>query len=164
MKKWIIEINRLVTTDRQEDWCKRSYPLHPEGCPKVGKLGCPPTVEHITKVMDMDRPMYFVHSEFDLAAHVEKMRRRLPHWSERQLRSVLYWQGTSRKQMKERAAIAQWELGTEMVLSCPEAYGVNVYVTARLHGLKMERIKDLKTCRHVALLGYLKKRMDNEAV
>lgn len=56
--------------------------------------------------------------------------------------------------MRDRASIARYELGTNIMLTCPEGHGVNVYVTARVNGLKLERIRGLKTCRHVALLGF----------
>ncbi len=68
----------------------------------------------------------------------------------------MYWQGTSRKQLRERVAIAKNEKETNITLYCPEAHGVNVYASAKKSGLKLERIKDLKICRHVALLGHSK--------
>jgi hypothetical protein len=69
---------------------------------------------------------------------------------------VLYWQGTSRKQLAERLHAARflpeaWKL---VWTTCPEAMGVNVFVTARLAGLFLDKTRHLSICRHVALIGY----------
>ena len=141
-------------TPRSSKWCQIPYPNHPKGCPNHGRKGCPPEADPLCHVLDLTRPMYFVHSEFDLQAHIERMKVAHPQWSEKQLRNVLYWQGTSRKQLRARVAVAEKEKGTNITLYCPEAHGVNVYTSARWYGLKLEQIKGLKTCRHVALLGF----------
>ncbi|KKM06339.1 hypothetical protein LCGC14_1744990 [marine sediment metagenome] len=156
MHKWIVPIERLSITDKQGDWCRLPYPNHPRGCPNYAHPKhpeCPPTAKPVDETIDVSRPMFLVHSVFDLEAHIERMAGLHPKRSELQKRCVLYWQETSRKQMRERAAIAQYEKGTNVILTCPEGSGVNVYATARSHGLKLERIRHLKTCRHVALLG-----------
>ena len=155
--KWIVNIPHLVMTYHSSKWCQIPYPNHSKGCPNYKREGCPPEAKHIRRILDLTCPIYFVHSEFDLQAHIERMKSRHPHWTERQLRNVLYWQGTSRKQLRKRVSIAENEKKTNITLYCPEAHGVNIYVTARKNGLKLERIRDLKTCRHVALLGYSKK-------
>jgi len=152
-KEWIVKLDRITTTMKTGEWCQIPYPNHPNGCPNYGRSGCPPT-QHLRDVIDVTRPLYFVYSEFDLARHIATMRWRHPEWSERQLRNVLYWQGTSRRQLRERVSVAQYETGTEVALYCPEAHGVNVYTTARINGLILERIRELRTCRHVALLGF----------
>ncbi len=46
-----------------------------------------------------------------------------------------------------------WTLGLNTITTCPEGMGVNVYATARAHGLILEKIRDLKMCRHIALIG-----------
>jgi len=151
----LLKIDKLITTFKEAEWCKIPYPNHPYGCPNYGREGCPgcpPSAIHIDSIIDRTEPVYFVYSEFDLEAHVEKMRIRHPRWSERQLRNVLYWQQTSRKQLRERVAEAIKWTNLHHLFYCPEAHGVNVYATALKNGLRLERIKDLKICRHVALL------------
>lgn len=152
----IIEAVKIITSRKTGEWCQYSYPNHPKGCPKYGRKGCPPDAPFITEVMDLRRPVYIAFSEFNLVAHVEKMRTKLPRWSDRQLRCVLYWQETSRNQMRQRARIAQVYHGGGIVLTCPEAHGVNVYATCFCSGLKIQKIRYLTTCRHIALIGFKK--------
>ena len=150
----IIEIGKIITNKNTGDWCKFPYPNHPKGCPNYGREGCPPKAPFIADVMDLRKPIYIAFSEFNLFAHVEKMRAKFPNWSERQLKCVLYWQGTSRKYMKQRATIAKSMTGANLVLTCPEAHGVNVYATCFLARLRLEKIKHLNICHHVALVGF----------
>lgn len=150
----IIEAIRIITSRKTGEWCQISYPGHPKGCPNYGRKGCPPDAPFITEIMDLRRPVYIAFSEFNVYMHMCKMHKKHPDWSERQLRNVLYWQGTSRKQMRQRAKIAQFYGGGDVVLACPEAHGVNVYATCFYSGLKIQKIKYLTTCRHIALIGF----------
>ena len=152
----MILAKKIIHNTKVSDWCGLPYPGHPKGCPNYcsGKAKCPPVAPYITEIMDLDRPVYLVYSEFNLAAHMAKMKKRHPHWTERQQRNVLYWQSRSKKQMKERAAEAVRILGADTICTMGEAAGVNLYATCRLSGLKLEKIKGLKICRHVALVGW----------
>lgn len=153
-KRYIIKLNRLIITEKTGDWCQIPYEGHPKGCPKYGEdKWCPPHALKVDEYFDLSKPFYFVHSEFDLEADIERRRKMTPGQTERQYRCVLYWQGSSRKQMKERAKAAMWTLGLNTITTCPEGMGVNVYATARKNGLNLERIRNLKTCRHIALIG-----------
>ena len=152
---FIYPVTRLVTSSKVGDWCRWPYAGHPKGCPNYGKADrCPPRAPAIGDYFDLSMPLYIVHSEFDLVAHQARMQSVHPKWSERQCRCVLYWQPTSRKQLKERARVSMARLGLNAIALVPEAMGVNVYATARLAGLRLERIRGLKTCRHVALIGH----------
>lgn len=153
---WLISVNRLVTSSMTGEWCKLSYPGHKNGCPNYDRKGCPPNAKSIDKIIDTSKKMYIVHSEFDLDKHIKNMKQKHSSWSDRQLRNVLYWQGTSRKQLRLRVWDAQFMyIGGEhkVELYCPEAHGVNVYATCALHGLHLDKIRSLHICRHVALLG-----------
>lgn len=150
----IIEAVQIITSRKTGEWCKRPYPNHPKGCPNYGREGCPPDAPFIAEIMDLRRPIYIAFSEFYLPAHVEKMKKTHPNWTERQLKNVLYWQNTSRKQMRQRAKLAQFLQGGDLVLTCPEAHGVNVYSTCKIAGLRLGKIKSLMTCRHIALIGF----------
>lgn len=154
---FVFPVARLVLSNRVGEWCRMPYPGHPKGCPNYGKADrCPPQAPHVSDYFDIAKPLYLVHSEFDLAGHQGMMQTAHPAWTDRQCRCVLYWQPKSRKQLKERAGDAMRLLGLDGMAWVPEAMGVNVYATARLSGLILERIRDLKTCRHVALIGHLK--------
>lgn len=151
---WIYPVKRLVLSDQVGRWCQIPYDGHPKGCPKYGKAEkCPPRAPAAGEYFDLSRPLWLVHSEFNLAGHVIDMWAKHPAWSERQCRCVLYWQSTSRKQLKERIHAAITALDADASTLIPEAMGVNVYVTARVSGLRLERITHLSTCRHVALIG-----------
>lgn len=152
---WIYRVKRLVTTDQTNKWCRLPYPGHPKGCPNWGiKKGCPPEDPRILeKRFELASPLYLVASWFNVEAHARRMKDIHPTWSERQCRCVLYWQGTSRAELYARINIARRMLDVDMHSTCPEGLWVNVYATARLAGLKLGKIRDLKVCQHVALLG-----------
>ncbi len=152
---WILPVKILCHSPKVQDFCRLPYPGHPKGCPNYGvKKHCPPKAPYITKILDITKPMYLVFSTFDLAAHMRKMHRRHPKWTERQLRNVYYWQNTSRAQLRQRMLQVAMDVPTITVLiPAPEAYGVNMYVTCRHAGLPLEKIKHLKTCHHVGLIG-----------
>ena len=155
MRDWIYRVTRLVVSSDTAKWCGLPYPNHKKGCPNYGKAErCPPQAPKVNEFFDINRPLYIVHSEFDLTGHSETMKFKHPEWSDRQCRCVLYWQSRSRRHLNTRIGLAHFELGTNLHTTCPEAMGVNVYVTARISGLKLERIRRLSTCRHVALLGW----------
>jgi hypothetical protein len=153
---WLYRVKRLVINGKAGEWCKLPYEGHKEGCPNYGDLKhshCPPHAPPVGQCFDLGQPLYLVHSEFNLPEWEMVMKYRHPSWSERQCRCVLYWQNQSRKQLKERTRFAMVRLGLNQAASCPEGMGVNVYVSSRLAGLRLEKIRRLETCQHVALIG-----------
>lgn len=151
---WIVPIKRLVLLKNPGRYCQLPYLNHPKGCPKYNKdKKCPTLTPSTNEYFDLSKPLYFVHSKFDYEGHVRKMKKDHPDWSDLQCQCVLYWQGTSRRQMKERRIYAMQILDVNQYAVCPEGMGVNIYVTARLSGLKLDRVRYLKTCRHITLLG-----------
>jgi predicted metal-binding protein len=122
--------------------CIKPYPLHPHGCPNFGKaIRCPPAVGLLEEVYDLQKPSYTIYNVFDLDAHVGKMRRLHPNWSERQLYCCLYWQGKARKELKsevEKFHRTKDPMKELLVTTCPEAMGLNVTETMRRAGIKLE--------------------------
>ena len=154
LANWIYRIDQLVINRNTGRWCRLPYPNHSKGCPKYDQSeGCPPKAPAVEDYFDISKPLYFVHSEFDLAVHIAKMEKKHPEWTLLQCKCVLHWQKTSRKQLGERVREVLSILGANASTECPEGMGVNVYATARLAGLKLERIRHLSTCRHIALIG-----------
>ncbi len=101
---WCVRIKTLYTSNMVGQWCQLPYHNHPKGCPKFNKgTKCPPKQKMVDKLFDLNRPLYFVHSEFNLSEHIDRMRRKHPSWSYHQCKCVLYWQSTSRNQLKERS-------------------------------------------------------------
>lgn len=152
---WIVPVKRIIINFSAREWCRLPYPNHPKGCPNYGIADrCPPKAPLVHRYFDLTRPLYLVHSEFDLLSHIERMREKRPDWSDLQLKCVLYWQNKSRKQMIERVSEAVKILRTDRMTACPEAMGVNVFATSYISGLKLERTRDIKICRHITLIGY----------
>jgi len=159
MKSYVIPIKKLILfKNAGRRFCLLPYPNHPKGCPNYyKKKACPPLAPLASTYFDIFKPLYFIHSEFNLDAHIERMRQKHPQWTGRQCRNVLYWQGTSRKQTRERVKKSAWELNTNAITECPEGMGINVYVTARISGLKLEKIRYLNPCIHISILGTRRK-------
>lgn len=158
LPRWVYPVKRLVISNQVGDWCKLSYPGHPKGCPNYGKKKkCPPRAPMVGDFFDLNKNLWIVHSEFNLANHILKMEKRHPEWTLRQCKNVLYWQPTSRSQLNQRILEALVHTGANASAMVPEAMGINVYATARISGLKLERIRHLAICRHVALIGFSNK-------
>ena len=124
---------------RVRDLCTRPYPGHPHGCPNYGKRRtCPPGAPLIWQTLDTTRPIYAIWNRFGLAAHVARMLRKHPTWSDRQLRNCLYWQGTARKQLRTEIERFLDDRPYQRVLTCPEACGVNVTATMAGVGVRLD--------------------------
>lgn len=148
----ILEVtNKLVIDHRARDWCKLPYPGHPNGCPNYGKRGsCPPQAPFIEYWLGDYEKLWLVCVEFNLAAHIDNMLFRHPHWTNRQAKCVLYWQPRMNAKLKE--AIYQFiKRPSKEVTYCPEAMGVNVIDTARKAGLPIET-RPQKTVYKIALV------------
>jgi hypothetical protein len=105
---------------------------------------------------DINRPLYFVIEEFDLAAHALKMGLNPKLTSERQRRCLLYWQQPVRARLESKVQDFMVEKHLNAYTTCPEGMGVNVFVTARLAGLKLDKTRNISTSHHIALVGYKK--------
>lgn len=137
--QYVINVtNKMVIEYRVRDWCKLPYDGHKKGCPNYGKRkDCPPNVGLIEDEFDLSKPHYFAIVEFDLGAHMNKMKERHPHWTIKQQRNVLYWQGTVRKKLRLLSEEFIKDKGGLVISTCPEAMGVNVFKTFPKIGKKM---------------------------
>ena len=131
-----------ITIDRRlRKLCFKPYPGHRKGCPNFGKkAGCPPQVPMINKLFDLSKPVWAIWNVFDLAAHCDRMREAHPDWSKRQVECCLYWQPTARKQLYYISVefLQEHKDKDLMVISCPEACGVNVTKTMLDIGHELE--------------------------
>jgi len=125
--------------------CLKSYGGHKKGCPNYKRCDrCPPVAPLIERVIDLSRPVFAIYNVFPLGRHVEQMRVKHPSWSSRQLLNCLYWQGTARKQLKaeierfHKDMIIAQPRTRYLVLTTPEACGVNVTETMRAVGVMLE--------------------------
>jgi predicted metal-binding protein len=147
---------RVVIDHFVRGLCARAYPLHPKGCPNVGKSDrCPPNAPLFESVYDMTKPIYAVVNEFPLADHVRRMREKHPNWGDRQLYCVLYWQGAARKQLDKKVKEALAGLPGYTATTCPEGMGVQVTKTMENIGVFLEW-PPRNIARHIAILAMLK--------
>lgn len=129
--------------DSPRGMCVLAYPNHKKGCPNYGKKkGCPPSAPMFDEVYDISRPVYAIYNVFDFRGHVERMRKKHPKWSKRQLECCLYWQGTARKDLKRTIDIFKNFIPTNFkgytIAMAPEAMGVLVTETMKRVGFKLE--------------------------
>ena len=141
--KSVIEVSPAINP-AVRSLCLRPYPNHKKGCPNYGKKkGCPPDVQMFDEVCDLSSPIYAIYEVFNFREHVERMRKKHPDWSQRQLECCLYWQPTARKELKKKIALFHGAMlgitGKEyFVTDAPEAMGVNVTETMRMVGIDLE--------------------------
>lgn len=149
----------IVIDQSMRGLCKKEYPNHPKGCPNYNKRhDCPPKVPLIGKVFDLSKPVFAIWNIYDFKAHTDKMR--LLHtnqpekkdWSLRQIECCLYWQGTARKQLKSKVEDFTRKEGKHLILTTPEACGVNITETMKNVGVVLEWPPKIVTYQ-VALAG-----------
>ena len=129
----------LVIDKSVRGLCLKPYPGHPKGCPNFNKKdGCPPQAKMIGDIIDLDKPTYVIYNQYDFGKHLAKMRANNPNWSQRQLECCLYWQGSARKQLKEKIAKVKSKYPQLEINMCPEACGVNITETMRSLGIELE--------------------------
>lgn len=121
------------------DECAKAYHGHPKGCPNFGKRdSCPPRSPKIEQVIDMEKPVYVIYNVFPFGEWIAKMRAAHPGWSDRQCANCLYWQPRARMQLRQEIALFNVEHPGRVVLTCPEACGVNVTATMKFIGHHLE--------------------------
>jgi len=119
--------------------CFKPYPRHPKGCPNFGKRDtCPPKALYYDKVYDLTKHVYAIYNVFDFKEYVDKMKSKHPTWSDLQLKCVLYWQGSARKNLKNYIIEFLKQNKEYKVETCPEAMGVNVTETMKNVGIILE--------------------------
>lgn len=145
-----------VLDSRVRGLCARPYEGHRKGCPNFNDPKhahrCPPGAPLFGQAFDLSLPVYAVINEFDLASHMARMATRNPTWSERQLRCVLYWQQTARKQLAAKIEQTLGQLPGYAATWCPEGMGVDVTATLANAGVTLEW-PPVHIARQVALLA-----------
>ena len=149
-------LKNIVIDKSVRGLCVHPYPNHPKGCPNFGKrVTCPPQVRMIDEIFDISRGFWIVWIDFDFKSHCDRMRRKHPDWSQRQIECCLYWQGTANKMLREVVADVSYYLadrGNWQATYCPEAMGVNVTATMNNLGIELEW-PPKNIVRKVALFG-----------
>ena len=150
-----------IINEKIQRLCVTPYYNHPRGCPNYNhKYGCPPNAPLLSEVVFMDRPIWFVWTEFNLADHRAIMRHKHPYWSRRQLDCLLYWQPKARKHLRwvvSKFIKKHYGLSANY---CPEAMGVNVTETIKQAGVILEWPPE-NIVRMVALIATQKQGQQN---
>jgi hypothetical protein len=143
----ILPLDEITYDRRARDgfWCCLPYPSHKNGCPKFP--ACPEKQIDFLKVRDKYR-WFAVIASFDLKSHADKMQKQHIGWSRRQARCVLYWQAGLVRQLKAKA----YSLKSDIVLDCPEASGINLFVTMARVGINLKPNPD--EVRKIVLVGW----------
>lgn len=89
---------------------------------------------------------------FDLIHHSEKMRKRHPQWTDRQLKCCLYWQNGVRNRLKKQCETFSGYSSGLIYTLIPEAMGVNVFRTAYKNGIVLRRNPEIVY--KIAFIGY----------
>lgn len=127
-----------VIDNRVFDYCRMPYNENRKGCPNYGiSEKCPPKAGRYDENYRIDSPIYAIIGNYNLEEHVEKMKLLHPDWSERQLRCVLYWQGSARKQLWNEANKWLDDHPEYEATQCPEGQGVNVIRTLSAVGVRL---------------------------
>ena len=119
--------------------CKREYPNHKRGCPNWDKKqGCPPKAPMIDKILNVNEPVYAIYNKYPFGEHVRRMKDKHPDWTKRQAECCLYWQGTARKNLREKTSAFIWKHPHYSLISCSEGAGVNLTETMKNAGIELE--------------------------
>lgn len=161
---WLLRVPSLCITEKAKQWCAAPYPGHPKGCPNHkgrcwGKDGNKP-MSMLTDIIDAGKGVYAVYNEYDVDAREKELGELHPDWTRKQKRCLLYWQGTARAELKKKITVAKSLLAMRGfvpdLVTDGEHNGVNVYVTMRGCGLKLDVIRRLSVARHLRFLCVLK--------
>lgn len=147
----IIPLKRVIFGDYVRQWCKLPYPNHPNGCPMYDtRFSCPPYASKFDELVEP--PYYLVIQEFDLEAQEKRMKERHPEWSKKMCRNCRYWQNSLMKRIIAEAQAYLWKFPQGIILKRPEANGVNLFATCRLHGIKLE-VNPQKIVKKMVIIG-----------
>jgi len=138
--------------------CTQAYPNHPKGCPNYNKSPkCPPQLPRIDQMLafNIKQPVYAIFNKYDFKAHCDRMRVKHPKWTKRQVECCLYWQGTARKNLREKTNAFIWKHPHYSIISCPEGAGVNLTETMKRAGIELEW-PPVNYTYQIALAGILK--------
>ena len=107
--------------------CTRPYYAHSKGCPNYRKKnGCPPNQPLIDKVLDFNKDLFLIYTEFNIRKHAKRMRKMHPEWTERQIYNCRLWQPTARKMQRQEEERARKEHNLTDIIGSPEAHGVKL--------------------------------------
>ena len=147
----IVPLTEVVYDPKARDgrWCTLPYPNHQKGCPNFPR--CTKSRKDFQDYIGYN--WFAVIEEFDLKSHADRMKKRHPHWTERQCRNLLYWQGGVRSRLRKKAQ--KFSFVGDIILDIPEANGVDMFRTMANHGIIIKRDKPMNI-KKIMLVGKLR--------
>ena len=124
-----IEPELIPYNEEIQDLCTNKYYKHSNGCPNYGiKDGCPPNQPLIDRVLNFEKDLYIIYTQFNVGEFAERMRINHLGWSKhpRQWYNPRIWQPQARTLHRADQAEATEEHNLTKIVSSPEAHGVNV--------------------------------------
>lgn len=120
-----------------QEFCKNKYPGYKNGCPNYGKKdGCPPCTL-INKILDFNKPVFLIYTEFNVLEFSKRMKSLHPNWTEKQCRNSRLWQQKARKLHRLEIEKFKKEYGLEIVTQ-PERKGVDVNLLFARLGMRLQ--------------------------
>lgn len=132
----IIDTTDVYSSKKIQSLCHRKYRGHNRGCPNWNKDGHPPNFPILSEVAQPGTER-LIGIKFDISDHFDNMRKKHPEWSEYQVKNCLYFQGRTKKMLKEY--IKTMNIPSEYTIDLNVSrYGINVNRSLRKFN---ERIK-----------------------
>ncbi len=129
---------KIGKCDSPRSKCAKQYEGHKKGCPNYGKKSmCPPNIPMFDEVFDVEKDIYCIYYAYNIKKHMDNMKEKHPNWTDRQLRNVLYWQGTAKKEHK-KIVNEFLKDHTEYEVIAPEAMGIDVTGSVKTIGIDLE--------------------------
>lgn len=146
-----IEESTIIRYPEVQELCHYPYPNHKKGCPNIGNCLEAPYFNFLVK-NGCYQHYYLFYAKFDFKSYLEQRKKEHPTWSSRQLRSVLYWQGSIKKLLKIEIEKLSKNGNRFFVLGCGskmkfsfqkivysmESTCINVFSTLKLNKIKFE--------------------------
>lgn len=136
-----------VGLETYRSWCRIPYPGHPKGCHMwhSKRKNCDSSFRKchtFDEVFDRNAPAWCVWEDFDVEAHMARMKSIHPEWSIGMLKNVRYWQATVKKKRNTRVEneFRKRKLWGKYA-AVTEGFCINVYSTLRHAGLPLLPIK-----------------------
>jgi hypothetical protein len=166
--KDLVEINwkeikkeTIIHYSEVDNFCRRSYPDHPKGCPNINKCkSLKSSVPSIDSILSQHNYFYLFYAEFDFDTYKRERNALKPDFfnTRRRLECVLYWQRPVKKLIEEKLELL-WSINAnkfyvlgsgsgldltfQRKIASMENCCINVFSTMKLNNIEFE-IKPLR--------------------
>lgn len=127
-----------------DEWCRKEYEGHPNGCINYGKPLCPPNTPYLKEDILKYHYFYLIYITFNFKRYKELQKEIHPTWKDGMLGNSRHWQGQIKKIFKKYIPAKKSD---SLFLACGsgidsyysmEAVGINVLSTYQKNKIKFE--------------------------